>query len=338
MNLRDIGEFGFIERIRQGCLNRNHQVIKAIGDDAAVFRTSSGNHEVTLVTTDLLVERIHFLRHAASGFDLGYKALAVNLSDIAAMGGTAREAFVSIGVPKDCDVEFLDDVYKGMKHLAAEFDVNILGGDTTGSKTDLIINVCVIGTADEVKILYRDTAKVGDIIFSTGFLGDSRAGLHLILNDFSVDSEDLNQLYLSHVKPKPYLNEGQFLAQQNGVHAGIDVSDGLGSDLGHIISQSKAGAKLYAEKIPVSIPLLGFCEKNQFNAVEYAIEGGEDYTLLVTIDPNHAEQVAESYLQKFGTPLYQIGEITNTGKIELVMSDSRIKTIAEAGWDHFKKG
>ena len=159
MKLKDIGEFGFIDRIRNGCLIRPDGVVQAIGDDAAAFELAEG--ELTLVTTDLLVERVHFLRDATTGFNLGYKALAVNLSDIAAMGGTAREAFISIAVPADCDLAFLEDLYKGMRHLATQYDVNLLGGDTTSSKTDLVINRArdmVIETVSRSSRSHLDTA------------------------------------------------------------------------------------------------------------------------------------------------------------------------------------
>ena len=132
MTLKDIGEFGFIDRIRKGCLIRPEGVVQAIGDDAAAFEAAPG--QLILFTTDLLVERVHFLRSATTGFNLGYKALAVNLSDIAAMGGTAREAFVSIAVPADCELAYLEELYRGMQHLAGQYEVNLLGGDTTGSK------------------------------------------------------------------------------------------------------------------------------------------------------------------------------------------------------------
>ena len=150
MNLKEIGEFGFIKKISRGCLIRPDNIIKAIGDDAAAFMTEPDR--LTLITTDLLVERIHFLRDAISGFDLGYKSLAVNLSDIAAMGGTAREAFVSIAIPDECHLNYLDELYNGIKKLAARFDVNVLGGDTTRSKIDLIINIVVQGIVSKEEI------------------------------------------------------------------------------------------------------------------------------------------------------------------------------------------
>ncbi len=334
MNLRDIGEFGFIKRISRGCLIRPQNVIKAIGDDAAAFIPAPG--QVILVTTDLLVERIHFLRDATSGFNLGYKALSVNLSDIAAMGGIAREAFISIAVPENCLIEYLEDLYNGKKTLAAEFDVNLLGGDTTRSKADLIINISVVGYAFEKEILYRNTAQHGDIICTTGFLGDSRAGLYLIMNDIKADSNELKALLNAHVIPKQYLREGRFLALQGGVHAVIDVSDGLSSDIGHIAEESNVGIRLYSEKIPVSNNLEKFCARFDFDPVEYAFAGGEDYTLLCTISPEKVNHIAANYVKRFRNPLYQIGEITDSGKMELILSNGQIRSFTPSGWDHFK--
>lgn len=334
MNLRDIGEFGFIKKISRGCLIRPQNIIKAIGDDAAAFIPTP--HEVMLVTTDLLVERIHFFRNTTSGFNLGYKALSVNLSDIAAMGGIGREAFISIGVPENCSVDFLEDLYNGMKRLAAEFGLNLLGGDTTRSKTDLIINILVLGSAFEKEILYRNTAQPGDIICSTGFLGDSRAGLHLITNNMELDSDEFRALRDAHIIPKPYLREGRFLARQGGVHAMIDVSDGLSSDIAHIAEQSNVGIRLYSEKIPVSDHLEKFCARFDFDPVEYALAGGEDYTLLCTISPDKVDHIAANYLKRFRNPLYQIGEITDSGKMELILWDGQIRSFTPSGWNHFK--
>ncbi len=334
MNLKDIGEFGFIKRISRGCLIRPQNVIKAIGDDAAAFIPAPG--QVILVTTDLLVERIHFLRNTTSGFNLGYKALSVNLSDIAAMGGIAREAFISIAIPENCPIDFLEDLYKGMKTLAAEFDVNLLGGDTTRSKVDLIINISVVGSAFEKEILYRNTARQGDIICSTGYLGDSRAGLHLIINGIKADSNELKALLDAHLLPKPYLQEGRFLARQGGVHAVIDVSDGLSSDIGHIAKESNVGIRLYSEKIPVSNNLEKFCAWFDFDPDEYAFAWGEDYTLLCTISPDKVDHIAADYLKRFRNPLYQIGEITDSGEIKLVLQNGRVRSFVPSGWEHFK--
>ncbi len=335
MNLKQIGEFGLIKKLSDGCLVRKNHVIKAIGDDAAAFMQPVG--EVVLVTTDMMVERVHFLRNATSGYNLGYKSLAVNLSDIAAMGAGAREAFVSIAIPEDCSIEFIEDIYKGIKQLAARFQVNLLGGDTTGSQKDLVINVVVVGSAPKEEILYRSGAKKGDIIFCTGYLGDSRAGCHLILNKIEGDSETFKTLKNAHLIPRPYLREGKFLARCGGVHAAIDISDGLSSDLGHILEQSRAGAIIYGEKIPVSENLKTFCRIFNFEPVRYAVAGGEDYALLFTVAPDHAKKIVRKYREAFNEPLFEIGEITDSNQLELEFPKGKKEIITATGWDHFKK-
>jgi len=334
MRLEEIGEFGFIKKISRGCLIRADSIVKAIGDDAAAFVTASD--ELTLVTTDLLVERVHFMMHGISGFALGHKSLAVNLSDIAAMGGTAREAFVSIAIPKNCPIDYLEDFYDGMKSLASEFDVNILGGDTTGSKADLVINIAVVGSVPEDEMLCRDKARPGDVVFSTGFLGDSRAGLYLILNEIVAGTKGLEELKSTHLMPKPFLREGRFLARRPGLHAAIDVSDGLSSDIGHIAKESSVGVRLYSDKIPLSPGLIEFCERFDLDPVEYALAGGEDYTLLCTISPDRMDSVARDYLETFKEPLYPIGEIIQDKRMEIIGLDNKVRSLSPRGWDHFK--
>ena len=335
MTLKDIGEFGFIEKIATGCVVRPQHVLRAIGDDAAAFRTEQPGY-VMLVTTDMLIEGVHFIRKASSGFDLGYKAMAVNLSDIAAMGGIAREAFVSIAIPKDCGLNYLEDFYKGMKSLASRFEVNILGGDTTSSQRDLAINITIIGAAPEHQILYRNSAQIGDMIYSTGYLGDSRAGLEFILHHFTPESAEERALIQAHISPEPHLNQGRFLAEFGGVHAAIDVSDGLSSDIAHIAQESHVGVKLHSEKIPISENLRHFCKKFGFDPVEYALSGGEDYVLLCTVSPDQADPLEKEYLKTFQQPLYRIGEIIGSKTLEIVAPDGRITPLISGGWDHFK--
>ncbi|MBF0117567.1 MAG: thiamine-phosphate kinase [Desulfobacterales bacterium] len=334
IELKEIGEFGFINKISKDSLIRPQNVLKAIGDDAAVFRLEKD--EVILITTDMLVERIHFLRDKISGYCLGYKSLSVNLSDIAAMGGIAKEAFISIAIPPSYNFDYIEDIYRGIKGLAKEFFVNILGGDTTSSKSDLIINITVIGAAKPNNILYRSNAKVGDIICSTGFLGDSRAGLYILLNNINDISEEIKGLVNAHLIPKPYLKEGYFLANQVGVNAAIDVSDGLSSDLHHIIDESSVGATLFYESIPISENMKWFCNTFGFDPIEYAISGGEDYTLLCTLSPQYSDKIIYEYNKTFSQKLYPIGKINDSNIIEISYPDGRVKEVLKSGWDHFR--
>ncbi|MBD3422537.1 MAG: thiamine-phosphate kinase [Chitinivibrionales bacterium] len=334
MNLQTLGEFGFIDRIKRGCLHRKESVIKAIGDDCAAYRTDS--EMLTLVTTDLLIERVHFVRASTSGYNLGHKALTVNLSDIAAMGGIPGEAFVSLAIPQDCDIEFLDDLYRGMKSLASEHKVNILGGDTTSSPADLVINIALTGSVDPDALLLRSSAQPGDIICITGYPGESKAGLHFILNNIKPHRKHEKMLVNRHLFPRPFIDEGQFLAQYQGVHAGIDISDGLSSDCRHLAKSSKVGVRLFEKKLPISPELQQFCEATDTNPLKHVLAGGEDYLLLVTIHPSKAEPIASTYAKEFGSPLFQIGEIYKGSGMELVHSDGTVTQLKATGWDHFE--
>jgi thiamine-monophosphate kinase len=337
--LQQIGEFGLIARLRdrfghRGC-SRPASVVVPSGDDAAAF--TSDPSQLILLTTDMLVEGVHFLRHAISAPDLGHKALAVNLSDIAAMGGSPREAFISVAVPEDCTVDYLEEIYAGMWALAAEHQVNILGGDTTFSRRDLVINVALTGSVAENELLRRDAARPGDLIAVTGTLGESRAGLHLIQKGLPVDTKAQQLLLQAHHRPRPHLAEGRFLAASGAVRAAMDVSDGLSSDLGHILDQSGVGALIYANRLPISAPLLDFCRDNGIDPVQHALAGGEDYVLLCTLDPDKSAALAKGYEDAFGTPLRVIGEITAIqGVAELVAADDSRSPLPAAGWDHFK--
>ena len=333
MELSEIGEFGFIRRVSRGCLIRPEGVERAIGDDAAAVVVPSD--ELTLVTTDLLVERVHFLRDATTPFNLGHKTMAVNLSDIAAMGGTPREAFVSTAIPAGCPVEYLDELYDGMKRLAARHGVNILGGDTTGSAADLILNVTVIGHVSRDEVLYRSGAKPGDAVCVTGPVGDSRAGLHFVLKGTQGLDAAMRKLFKAHILPRPHLEEGRFLAATGAATAALDVSDGLSSDLMHIVEESEVGIRVQADRIPISAELRKFCVRFGKDPIRFALSGGEDYVLAVTVNAGRIDEVSQAFAARFGRPLYRVGEVTGSGALELVTSDGRVEAVGPTGWDHF---
>ncbi len=336
MSLKQIGEFGFIRRIQTGCMIRPEGVVQAIGDDAAAFRTEPDH--IGLVTADMLVERVHFLRDRISGEELGHKSLAVNLSDIAAMGGTAREAIVSLAIPDDCPLGYLDAFYNGMKLLAEEHQVNILGGDTTGVRADLTVNITVIGSVPEAQMLLRSGARIGDIVCATGNLGDSRAGLQLLLDGVDAAEAPWSMLRRAHVRPEPHLAEGRLLAAAGGVTAAIDVSDGLSSDIGHIAEESGVGVRLLAEKIPVSDALKTFCTRfDRGDSAAWALTGGEDYCLLCTISADAVDRICAAFAEAFGRPLHRIGTIVEPGAFEVVDAEGRPMLLEKTGWDHFAR-
>ena len=258
MKLKEIGEFGFIERIKPLFNSMLDDHFLGIGDDCSVI--PKNDEEDFLITTDLLMEDVHFLRNVISAKELGFKSLAVSLSDIAAMGGNPVGSFLSIAVPSDIEVDYLDCFMEGYQDLSQRYNTPLLGGDTTGSLKHLAINVCVIGTCAKGNARLRKYAQVGDVICVTGPLGDSSAGLKGILeNSF----KDINFDYLikKHFLPEPRIPEGKFLSRFSEVHAMIDISDGIASDLNHIVKASGVQAKLQLNNIPISENLSFFAGK-----------------------------------------------------------------------------
>src|SRR5262245_23551056 len=272
MKLSRLGEFGLIDRIRRK-ITPSQGVRLGIGDDAAWVINRSGS---SLITADLLIEEIHFDLRWTSLVDLGYKSLAVNLSDIAAMGGTPAYVILSLGIPGNFDGKKIDDLYRGIHALADKNGVAIVGGDTNIADS-LIISVCVIGHPPKRPIL-RSGAHVGNDIYVTGTLGDAALGLK-ILRGKSPRSKGkaINYLLKRHHRPTPRLAVGSLLARQRLATAMIDVSDGLLQDLGHICTASGTGAIVWNDKLPLSSAyrlLAGRAESR------YALSGGEDYELL----------------------------------------------------------
>jgi thiamine-monophosphate kinase len=331
MKLRDIGEFGFIDRIKAGCVVREKDVIKAIGDDCCVFHNSA--KLVSLLTTDMMVENVHFIKNAIPPLKLGRKAMAVNISDIAAMGGTPKEAVISIAIPQSLDVEYLDSLYNGMKAMARLFDVNLLGGDTTSEPEHLVINIALIGEAAENEVLYRSGAKVGDIIFVTGPVGSSAAGLDILLN--KRPTEGFDELLDAHNDPFPQIKEGRIIAGTKLGHSMIDISDGIASDLGHICEESHVGAIIEETSIPVTGVFKNYIQKYNLDFDRLTLYVGEDYVLLGTA-PEKSADVLEKELAAQGCQFHIIGKTTTEPGIRLVGRDGQSRQIKSQGFDHFR--
>jgi len=335
VKLREIGEFGFIDRIAAGAVPADpSRVLQGIGDDASVVRPSAG---LLLVTTDLMVERVHFLRDSITMYQLGRKSVAISLSDIAAMGGVPHDLYVSIAVPEDLQVEELDELYRGMKEIAREAGVDLLGGDTTGSRQDLVINTTVTGSAAPDEVIYRHGARPGDRILVTGTLGDSAGGLRIVLESLRLPDEIAAPLLKAHCDPELYLREARLLAVSGRVHSGIDLSDGLASDLGHICRASNVGAVLESGRVPVSAELKRLCEIAGGDPLELALSGGEDYRLLVTVDPDAADALADEIRRATGRTPHAIGRIVEGEDIFLETPDGRLDPLRLRGYDHFKR-
>ena len=333
MKFSEIGEFGFIESIKKECIASLKGVIKGIGDDCAVFGPYSGR--VLLFTTDMLIEDIHFLMDKITPYQLGWKAIAVNLSDIAAMGGRPLFILLSLGIPVEMNVELIQDIYKGMKDICEHYTVNILGGDTVASPDKLIINISLIGDAKEKEVIYRSGARPGDKIYLTGNVGDSAAGLKILKTEISPPNSIGSHFIKVHNEPKPLIETGRIIATSGLASAMIDLSDGLLSDLGHICKESGVGAMLFRSKIPLSSKLKLLASLANFNPLDIALSGGEDYLLLVTVPEEKIQDLELLFKDKRPSPLYLVGEIKEKEGIGMVNDDGSIEEIVLRGFNHF---
>ena len=300
--VKDIGEFGLIQRLSKN-IKVDKSVICGIGDDAAVMELAKDNYLV--VTCDMLIEGRHFSKDAQP-VAIGHKALAVSLSDIAAMGAIAKYAFVSLGVPRNTTVSFIDRVYKGIINLAGKFNLSICGGDTNASDK-LTIDITIIGVTDKKRLALRDGAKDGDFIFITGRLGGSlKSGRHL--------------------RFVPRLSESGYLVNNFKLNSMIDISDGLVADLGHIITKSKVGAVVYEELIP----------KNKYaKSLGDALYSGEDFELLFTAPQEEAKKLIKAKHPK-GMNFFLIGQIIKKHKAILLVDKKRkASELKIKGFRHF---
>ena len=314
------GEFGFIEMIR-----RQFDIpedMLGIGDDCAVIQ--SGDCEI-LYSTDMLLEGVHFLRDASSPEDIGWKSLAVNLSDIAAMGGTPVATFLSIALPETARGEWAKRFIAGYAELSKKLDVPLLGGDTTSSPRDICINVGILGRTPHGKSIKRSTAAEGHSIYVTGQLGDSACGLHAILKDWDMTPE-ISTLIQVHMKPTPRISEGQALMKTGIVGAMMDISDGIASDLRHILKASGVGAEIDLDRIPLSDNLTTACHFHNMDPLLLAAGGGEDYELLFT-----AHEGIETLLQ---FPVYKIGRIVSGSGLTWIRNGCSVDFDIK-GFNHF---
>ena len=335
MKVSELGEFGLIDLLaevvgesRDSKAAPLQKPIIGIGDDAAAWYC---NETIELATVDSLIQGVHFTPDTTGWHDLGWKALAVSLSDIAAMGGAPRYALVSLGLPGYTEVGDVTKLYRGMVEMGNRFGVVIIGGDTSNAPL-VIINTTVFGSVQgEVKnVLTRSAARAGDKIAVTGYLGGAAAGLEMLSRKVELSREDGNSLKQAFLHPTPRVTEGQILLQQ-GVKTAIDISDGLISDLGHICRASKVGARIEVERVPVH-PVAKANFKGK--ALEMALAGGEGYELLFTASDDIINKVGKVV----SCPVTVIGEIIvdDTGKITLVDKHGETLKPARTGWQHFK--
>ena len=333
MKVSEIGEFGLIKLLadeieKNGRIHpHSSHVITGIGDDAAVWQSGD---PVQIATTDSLVQDTHFDLSYASWEDIGYKSIAINLSDIAAMGGIPCYALVSLAIPGETEVQHVMDAYHGMIRIANRFGVSIIGGNIAAAEK-VIISVTAIGILDDSTALIRSSANPGDKIAITGYTGISAAGLQMMREGQKFNSDTDEVFIKAHLQPLPRIEEGQIL-RKLGVKTAIDISDGLIADLSHICSASHVEAVIRQDLIPIHPQLKSCFPENAYN--KFILNGGEDYELLFTAPEHIIEQVKK----KISCPVTVIGKIVDGIPGQVSIIDDSTKTIIQhpSGWEHFK--
>ncbi len=336
--INQLGEFGLIDRIHEKFTLKNSSSLTGIGDDAAVI--DAGN-ECVLISTDMLVEGVHFDLSYTPIHHLGYKAVAVNVSDIAAMNGRAEQITVSIALSNRFSVEAVDALYAGIKAACENYKVDLVGGDTTSSSSGLVISITAIGRAHKEKISYRSGAQPNDIICVTGDLGGAFTGLQVLARE--------KEVYLTNPDMQPNLEKYEYMVgrqlkpeartdivfdlEEAGVKptAMIDISDGLASELFHIAKNSGVGFRIYEDKIPIDHATYETAIEFKLDPITCALNGGEDYELLFTISKSDQEKI------KNHPDIHFIGYVhERKGENVLITKQGNAVPLRAQGWDHFK--
>lgn len=332
--MSELGEFGLIELLSKDLINNPAGVIRGVGDDTAVLAVSGKMW--LLFTTDMMVEGVHFSLDYSTFHQVGWKALAVNLSDVAAMGGRPTHAVVSLAVPPGMESSALVELYEGLRKAAGLYGVNIVGGDTVSSPDKLVLNVALLGEVEAGKAVFRSGAHPGDRVYVTGTLGAPAAGLYLFQNPgMSCPPEVVDYCRRAHTAPQPRVEAGRLLARC-GVSAMDDISDGLASEMHEICGASGVGCLIREEDVPIDYRVRAAAKSAGIDPLKWALFGGEDLELVFTAGPEAEEKIKEETAGK-GIKIYNVGKITASGKILLERLNGEVIPLPRGGYDHFRK-
>lgn len=323
MQLKDVGEFNFIHSIQDNTIYDPATVVNGIGDDCAVYKSSIGYDQ--LISTDTMVEGIHFSFHYMMPYDVGYRLMTANLSDIAAMGGIPRQVVLSVAAEEYVDTDILQDIYRGIKDQCRRFGVNLIGGDTVRIKGPMVWTITIIGEVPFGQSVLRSGAKVGDIVGVTNYVGYAATGLGALTHSL----EGYPMTTIGHQRPNPQIELGIQL-RELGVHSMNDISDGLSSELWDIAQASQVAIIIDEARVPLHEETHKLAAYLQTNPVDYALYGGEDFQLVFT-----APKSLESSLQDLDG-ITIIGEvIEGTPSVQAVTKDKTIRTLDGKGYNHF---
>ncbi len=334
MDLRQLGEFGLIDRIQKRFPPPASTVPLGIGDDAAAILPSAKQY--LLLTTDSLIEGVHFDPAFSTFREVGYKSVMVNVSDIAAMGGAPRFFLISLGLTRRQTVEEIDHLYQGIEKGSREAGLDLLGGNVAFSTGPFFISPTVLGEVPKKEMITRAGAREGDGLYVTGTLGDAAAGLALLQK--GIETKPFARLVRRYRSPQARWREGRLLAKARIPSAMIDLSDGLSSDLGHVLKQSGLGAEIEADRLPLSSSLRRAALQMGTDPLEYALHGGEDYELLFSV-PESKTRKLEKMIEDGLIAARRIGRMAPRRiGLRLKEPSGRSRSIASGGWDHLKRG
>jgi thiamine-monophosphate kinase len=327
MKINQIGEFGLIDLIRRKVFSKDKQVIVNIGDDAAVIKSSSDR--LLIFTTDTMVEGIHFDLEYFAFEEVGWKAMAANLSDIAAMGGLPKFALVTVGLPKSTQAEDVLSIYKGASRIARKYDCKIIGGDTTLVPKHLFVSIALIGEVEKKRLVLRSGAKKRDLICVTGKLGEAQAGLEFLKKY----GRQKRVLARKHLQPRPRIRESRILLRSLKINSMIDISDGLSSELFHLAEESRLGAVIYEENIPMSSKCFKLASLLGKSPSTWALSSGEEYELLFTVDKKDQTKIE---IIKKKLDISVIGEMVDKRRgVKLTSKSGGSKDLDKRGFVHF---
>ncbi len=332
VQLKTIGEAGILAAIDRIVAIADPTVIVGIGDDAAVLQPSA--HRQLVVTTDMQLESVHFKLSYATPYDIGWKAMAVNLSDIAAMGGVPRYAVISLALRPDLELRWIEDLYRGLREVGAEFGVTIVGGNLAKSPGPMVVDVTALGEVEAAGIVRRTGAKTGDRLLVTGALGASAAGRHVLERGVAGPYE---VLAAAHLRPHPRVHEGRVAAHAGWATAMIDLSDGLATDLWRLCETNNLGVRVDGASLPISASTRDVAVRIGVDVFNLAVYGGEDYELLIAASPTRAGALATRLRDEVGTPATMIGEFVDLNQGRHIEYQGKRIVLEPRGWDHFSR-
>jgi thiamine-monophosphate kinase len=335
--LSEIGEFGLIDRIHELLQKeglRAPGVTLGIGDDTASFRPREG-YEI-LITCDCMVEGRHYLPDHIMPLDLGRRAMALNISDIGAMGGRPLYALVSLGLKSDTPVADVEAIYRGFIAELNPFEASVIGGNVTKTEHAMFVDITLVGEVEQGRMARRSGARAGDAILVTGYPGESAAGLHLLLSAQSTEDLSKHPLVKAYNTPSHRAREGEAIAQSGYATAMIDTSDGFLGDLGHICKESGVGATLILEKLPMREVLRGAAAQMNRDPFDLVLQESDDYELIITCPADNVDGIRSAVAAVSEVSVAEVGRVTEAVHgIKLIQPDGTARAVTPDGWDHF---